>query len=291
MMIQIKEPKSPWEVANMDWVTGLPPGGDRSYNACIGLVDRSRKTPMCLPCHKDETAMETAIIIHNESISHTGLFQNIISDRDAKFTSALGTSLHNVFGTKLSLSTAYHPQTNALAERMIHTLEEMIRRFCAYGLEFKDTDGITHYWCTFIPALELEYKTSIHSSTGKTPEMLEKGWNSRFPYDTLKKYLVAIHPKASSFEMILDKTRNHAKRCMQNSFKYAKERLDKSHKPPSFKVGDLVLVSALNFDNIKGPRKLKDSFAGPLMINALHGPNSVQLELTGELMNKHPVFL
>ncbi|MBW0582249.1 hypothetical protein O181_121964 [Austropuccinia psidii MF-1] len=33
MMIQIKEPKSPWEIAHMDWVTALPPGADRSYNA------------------------------------------------------------------------------------------------------------------------------------------------------------------------------------------------------------------------------------------------------------------
>ncbi|MBW0563397.1 hypothetical protein O181_103112 [Austropuccinia psidii MF-1] len=69
-----------------------------------------------------------------------------------------------------------------------------------------------------------------------------------------------------------------------------KERWDKSHKPPDFELGDLVLVSTLNFSNIKGPKKLKDSFAGPFMIKALHGPNAVKLELTGELMNKHPTF-
>ncbi|MBW0579625.1 hypothetical protein O181_119340 [Austropuccinia psidii MF-1] len=89
---------------------------------------------------------------------------------------------------------------------------------------------------------------------------------------------------------MLDKARHHANRCMQDSFKYAKERWDKSHKPPDFKIGDLVLVSTLNFNNIKGPKKLKDYFAGPFMIKALHGPNAVQLSLTGELMNKHPTF-
>ncbi|MBW0584980.1 hypothetical protein O181_124695 [Austropuccinia psidii MF-1] len=77
---------------------------------------------------------------------------------------------------------------------------------------------------------------------------------------------------------------------MQDYFKYSKERWDKSHKPPEFKIGDLVLGSTLNFNNIKGPKKLKDSFAGPFMIKALHGPNAVQLELTGELMNKHQAF-
>ncbi|MBW0519296.1 hypothetical protein O181_059011 [Austropuccinia psidii MF-1] len=97
----------------------------------------------------------------------------------------------------------------------------MIRRLCAYGLEFKNSDGFTYNWCTLIPALELEYKTSIHSSTGKTPEMLEKSWNPTIPYDTLKKDSVDIHPTASSFKIMLDKARHHANRFMQDSFKYA----------------------------------------------------------------------
>ncbi|MBW0572700.1 hypothetical protein O181_112415 [Austropuccinia psidii MF-1] len=245
---------------------------------------------MFLPCHKDDTAMNTAIMIWNKVISHTGLFQNIISDRDPKFTSELWTNLHNLFGTKLSFSTAYHPQTDGLAERMIQKLEDMIRRFCAYGLEFKDSDGFTHDWCTLIPALELAHETSLQSSTGKTPAMLEKVWNLRLPYDTLKKDLVDIHPTESSFKLIIDKARHHPNRCMQDSFQYEKERWDRSHKPPDFKIGDLVLVSTPNFNNIKGPKRFKDLFAGPFMIKALHGPNAVQLELTGELMNKQPNF-
>ncbi|MBW0476469.1 hypothetical protein O181_016184 [Austropuccinia psidii MF-1] len=107
-------------------------------------------------------------------MSHSGLFKNIISDRDPKFKSSLWTNLNTIWGTKLSFSTAYHLQTDGLAERMIHTLEDMIIRFCAYGLELKDSDGFIHDWCTLIPELELAYKTSIHSSTGKIPEILEK---------------------------------------------------------------------------------------------------------------------
>ncbi|MBW0551814.1 hypothetical protein O181_091529 [Austropuccinia psidii MF-1] len=77
---------------------------------------------------------------------------------------------------------------------------------------------------------------------------------------------------------------------MKTSFKYAKERWDKSHKPPDFKVQDLVLVSTLNLNNIKGQKKIKYSFSGPSMIRALNGPNAVKLEFTGELMNKHSTF-
>ncbi|MBW0560192.1 hypothetical protein O181_099907 [Austropuccinia psidii MF-1] len=103
--------------------------------------------------------MDTAIMIWNKAMSHTGLFQNIISDRDPEFTSTLWKNLHNLFGTKLSFSTAYNSKPDGLEERMIKTLEDMIRRFSAYGLEFKDSYGLTHDWCTLIKALELAYKT------------------------------------------------------------------------------------------------------------------------------------
>ncbi|MBW0507964.1 hypothetical protein O181_047679 [Austropuccinia psidii MF-1] len=134
LVIHIQEPKSPLDVVHMDWVTALPPSGDKGYNACLVIVDRYSKTPILLPCHKDDTAMNTALLIWSRVISHTGLFKNIISDRDPKFTSALWNNLHRLFRTKLSFSTTYHPQTDRLEERMIQTLEDMIRRFCAYGL-------------------------------------------------------------------------------------------------------------------------------------------------------------
>ncbi|MBW0503808.1 hypothetical protein O181_043523 [Austropuccinia psidii MF-1] len=40
MMIQIQEPKYPWEIVHMDWVTALPPRGDRSFDAFLVLVDK-----------------------------------------------------------------------------------------------------------------------------------------------------------------------------------------------------------------------------------------------------------
>ncbi|MBW0539965.1 hypothetical protein O181_079680 [Austropuccinia psidii MF-1] len=159
----------------MDWVTALPPEGDKSYNSCFVIVERYSKTPIFLPYHKNDTAMDTALLIWNRVISHTGLFKNSISDRDPKFKSALWTNLHKPLGKKLSFSTEYYPQTDGLVERMIQALEGMIRQFFAYGLEFEDSYGFTHDWCTLIPALELAYKTSIHASTVKTAAMLEKG--------------------------------------------------------------------------------------------------------------------
>ncbi|MBW0511302.1 hypothetical protein O181_051017 [Austropuccinia psidii MF-1] len=84
--------------------------------------------------------MDTALLIFNRVLSWTGTFTNIISDRDPKFTSELWKNLHQLFRTKLSFSTAYHPQTDGLAQTIIQTLEDMAERLCAYGLELKDSD-------------------------------------------------------------------------------------------------------------------------------------------------------
>ncbi|MBW0515955.1 hypothetical protein O181_055670 [Austropuccinia psidii MF-1] len=118
--------------------------------------------------------------------------------------------------------------------------------------------------------------------------MLEKDWNQRLPYDTLKKDLVDIHPTSRIFKSMIYKARHHENRCIKDYFKHAKERWDKSHKPPAFRIEDLVRVSALNFNNIKGPKKLKDSFEGSFLIKELHGPNVVQLELTGKQTPNFP---
>ncbi|MBW0529305.1 hypothetical protein O181_069020 [Austropuccinia psidii MF-1] len=50
-----------------------------------------------------------------------------------------------MLGIKLEFSTAYNPQTDGLAERIIQTVEDIIRRFCAYGMDYKDHEGYTHW--------------------------------------------------------------------------------------------------------------------------------------------------
>ncbi|MBW0589334.1 hypothetical protein O181_129049 [Austropuccinia psidii MF-1] len=63
LIIHIQEPKSPCKVVHMDSVTALPPSGDRSYNSCLVIVDRYSRTPIFLPCPKNNTAMETALLL------------------------------------------------------------------------------------------------------------------------------------------------------------------------------------------------------------------------------------
>ncbi|MBW0514476.1 hypothetical protein O181_054191 [Austropuccinia psidii MF-1] len=103
----------------------------------------------------------------------------------------------------------------------------MVRRICAYGLQFTDFDGFTHDWCTIFPELELAYKKFIHYSTNPIPAILEKGWKPKLPQDLLRKDLVEIHPTAASFKRMLESTRKLAMRFIEDSFVYAKDKWDK----------------------------------------------------------------
>ena len=89
---------------------------------------------------------------------------------------------------------------------------------------------------------------------------------------------------------MLNKAREWASHCIQEAVEYNKTRWDKTHKEPDFQIGDQVLISTINFSNLKGPRKLQDSFVGPFIVTKLHGKNAVEVILTGEFERKHPVF-
>ncbi|MBW0516379.1 hypothetical protein O181_056094 [Austropuccinia psidii MF-1] len=259
----------------MDWVTGLVPGGKENFNACLIIVDRFRKSVRCLPCNKEDTAMHTAFLFWNNIISTYGVCKNIISDRDPKFTSEFWTNLYDMPGTKLAFSTAYHPQIDGLAERMIQTMKDILGRFCAYGMEYKDHEGYTHDLVTLLSAVQLAYNSSQHSTPEKSPSLVEKGWNPLLPVDHLKKNLLTIHKKAKDFHDVWKKACETASKCISEEKEYNKQRWDKSHMEPDFKEGDQVLVSTLYFNNPKGQKKMRDSFVGPFTIIKLIGKNSV----------------
>ncbi|MBW0532001.1 hypothetical protein O181_071716 [Austropuccinia psidii MF-1] len=79
-------------------------------------------------------------------------------------------------------------------------------------------------------------------------------------------------------------------KCIAEAKEYNKQRWDKTHMEPDFKEGDQVLVSTLNFNSLKVPKKMRDSFLGPFTIIKLIRKNSVEVKLTEEFSRKHPVF-
>ncbi|MBW0486961.1 hypothetical protein O181_026676 [Austropuccinia psidii MF-1] len=79
-------------------------------------------------------------------------------------------------------------------------------------------------------------------------------------------------------------------KCIAEAREYNKQRYDKTHMKPDFKEGDQVLVSTLNFNNLKGPNKMRYSFVGPFTIIKMIGENAVEVRLTEEFPRKHPIF-
>ncbi|MBW0500245.1 hypothetical protein O181_039960 [Austropuccinia psidii MF-1] len=187
----------------MDWVTGLVSGGKENFNACLGIADRYSKSVRSVPCHYKDTAIDKVFLFWNKSISTCGIHKPIMSDRDPEFTSEIWTNFYEMLGTKLAFSTAYHPQTDGLAERMIQKIEDIIRGFCEYGVEYKDHEGFTHDGVTLLPPVQLAHNTSQNFTTGKSPSLVEKGWNPLLPVDHLNKSLLNIHHTAKYFHGIL----------------------------------------------------------------------------------------
>ncbi|MBW0479239.1 hypothetical protein O181_018954 [Austropuccinia psidii MF-1] len=198
----------------MDWVTGPVPGGREHSNSCIVIVDRYSKSVRCLPCHKEDTAMDTALLFLNNILSTCGVPKTIISDRHPKFTSEFWTNLYDMLVTKLAFYKSYHPQTDGLAESMIQTMEDILRRFCAYGMEYKYHEGYTHDWVTLIPEAQLAYNASQHTTTGKSPSLVEKWWNPLLPVDHLKKSLLTTHPTSKDFHEMWKRSCDTASRCI-----------------------------------------------------------------------------
>ncbi|MBW0513583.1 hypothetical protein O181_053298 [Austropuccinia psidii MF-1] len=137
----------------MYWVKGLVLGGKENFNACLIIVDKFSKNMRFLPCHNAETAMDTALLFWNNIIFTSAVPKIIISDRDPKFTSEFQTNLYGILGTKLEFSIACHPQTDGLAERMIQTMEDILRRF----LEVKLTEKFSRKHPIFPVSLAKPY--------------------------------------------------------------------------------------------------------------------------------------
>ncbi|MBW0485746.1 hypothetical protein O181_025461 [Austropuccinia psidii MF-1] len=156
-------------------------------------------------------------------------------------------------------------------------------------MEYKDHEGYTHEWVTFLPAVQLACNTSQDSTTVNPPALVKKGWNSLLPVDCLKKNLLTIHPTAKDFPEMWKRACDTAAKRIDEEKEHNKQSLEKSHMETDFKEGDQVLVSTLNSNSLKGPNNMRDSFVGPFTITKLIGKHAVEVKLTEEFSRKHPV--
>jgi hypothetical protein len=142
----------------MDLVAGLPKTIN-NFDSIWVIVDRLTKSAHFLPVNTNCDVGKLTQIYIKEIIRLHGVPSSIVSYRDPKFTSHFWRSLQKYLGTRLRLSSAYHPQTDGQTERTIQSLEDLLRA-CVL-----DNRGS---WDNLLPLIEFTYN-SFHSSIGMAP--------------------------------------------------------------------------------------------------------------------------
>ncbi|CAI7802842.1 unnamed protein product [Closterium sp. NIES-53] len=108
-------PEQPWQVVSLDFITGLP-STSRGHDSILVVIDKFSKMGHFIPTNATATAEATARLFFDRIITIHGIPATLISDRDPKFTSKFWKELMGLLGTKLAMSSAYHPQTDGQTE-------------------------------------------------------------------------------------------------------------------------------------------------------------------------------
>ena len=148
-----------WEHIIMDFITKLPRIANQHDSIWV-IVDWLTKSAHFLPICETYSLEKLSELFMKEIIARHGVPVSIVSDRDTRFTSRFWKKFHEQLGTRLCLSTVYHPQTDGQSERTIQTLEDMLR---ACVIDFGGN------WDDRLPLVEFSYNNSYHASIGMPP--------------------------------------------------------------------------------------------------------------------------
>ncbi|KAF1313538.1 reverse transcriptase, partial [Globisporangium splendens] len=163
-------PQDSWKSVSMDFIFGLP-RDKHGRNGILVFVDRFSKMVHLAPVSDKISAEMTAKVFVDVVFRLHGLPSEIVSDRDTRFTSRFWRTLLGILDTKLSMSTAAHPETDGQTERVNRVLEDVLR---SYATSFGE-------WSEFLPLAEFALNNSTHVSTGHTPFYVNYGLHPRVP--------------------------------------------------------------------------------------------------------------
>ncbi|KAI3773918.1 hypothetical protein L1987_48457 [Smallanthus sonchifolius] len=217
-----------------------------------------------------------------EVVSRHGVPISIIWDQDARFTSRFWQSLQKALGTRLDMSTAYHPQTDGQTERTIQTIEDM-QRACV--IDFGNT------WESHLPLVEFSYNNSYHTSIKAAPFEALYGRECLSPIC----WAEVGDSQLTGPELVFVTSENIVQ--IQNRMVAARDRqksyADKRCKPLEFQVGDMVLLKVSPWKGVicfGKLGKLNPRYVGPFNIAKRIGPVAYHLDLPEGLSDVHDVF-
>nr|KYP35106.1 Transposon Ty3-G Gag-Pol polyprotein [Cajanus cajan] len=259
----------------MDFVVGFPRIARNSDSIWV-IVDRLTKCAHFLPFNKRWSLERLAQLYIREIVRLHGVPSSIISDRDPRFTSRFWQTLHQALGTRLRLSSAYHPQIDGQSERTIQSLEDLLR---ACVLDHLGS------WKEVLPLVEFTYNNSYHSSIGMVPFEALYDRRCKTPLCWYQEgELVVVGPGVGfqTLEMV---------RQIQESRQ--KSYVDRRRRPLDIKEVEHVFLRVTPTTGVERAvraKKLTPRFIGPYQILCRVGPVAYQLALPLVLSNLHNVF-
>jgi hypothetical protein len=111
MLYPLPIPSRPWESIGMDFLGSLPKSKTDNDMILI-IIDHLTKMAHFVPTQSTVTSKETANLFLQHIFRQHGLPNNIISDRDPRFTAKFWQALQEALGIQLLISTVDHPQTD-----------------------------------------------------------------------------------------------------------------------------------------------------------------------------------
>jgi RNase H-like domain found in reverse transcriptase/Chromo (CHRromatin Organisation MOdifier) domain/Integrase zinc binding domain len=274
----ISTPPVPLHTLGIDFILGLPPSkkfahGDEEFNAAMTVTDKFSKAVMIVPGKDTYTALDWAIRFWQVVYPAWGLPSGIISDRDLKFLSEFWKCLFEKAGTKLLLSTAYHPQTDGQSERTNQTVEIALRHYVS-----RHQDD----WVEHIELIQAAINVATSATTNRSPFQILYGFNPKHGLDLLVARNSVADDWAAQREMFRKDAEDAIPLAQQEMIKYG----DAKQKPMSFVVGDKVFLRLASPSSKSGyvlpatfKPKLAQQRAGPFEITKAVGKNAYKLKL------------
>jgi hypothetical protein len=147
-----------WENVSMDFMVSLPPS--RGFDAIMVVVDQFSKMAHFIPTKDEATAQKARRLFFTHVFKHHGLAKDIVSDRDAKFTSKFWRVLWKRMGSELKMNNSFPPQTHGQTERVNLVIQQFLRNYVV--VDQQD-------WVDHLELAEFCYNNSEHSATRCTP--------------------------------------------------------------------------------------------------------------------------
>ena len=110
-------PVEKWQEVDIDFATDLPDTGD-GINSIMTVIDKANRMIHLIHCRKSISATETERLYMRYIAKLHGVPRDIYTDRGNQFISKFWREIWGLLGTSLRYSTAYHPQTQGIVERM-----------------------------------------------------------------------------------------------------------------------------------------------------------------------------